>query len=403
MSSKIINKIGKLQQSLILLLFVSALLIFLDLGLFSFSFLIGLFLITLTLNKTPSLTQPKGLMWYLFAFLIAAAVSILFSEISIKFIQIKFYIQTIYWFLLAVIVSNIYPFINKRSLSKYVLGATILLLILYVVGFRKNMPQNFVAFSAIISAPLGYYYLNKNWQKILLAIILFFLLLLNGSRTGALVCLLQAILILLLTIPFFTKYIKLSLLAITLAILFLNLEPVRKSLGSAVLPYNQELGLLLKNPDLVMSTDKSWLIRKAQIQKGKQIFKEHPILGIGYFNFVNYEVKMNLSEIGIKFRAKNIDNRSAHNSYIAILSETGILGFLPIMFFFLLNLIYFFRYINNIGNSFEACVFVSFIGLLIYFYTISSFVGTSSWIMYGLIYGASKFISSNYKTINKIV
>jgi len=391
------NRIPKIEHSLILLLFISALLIFLDLGLFSASFFFGSFLIINFYHRTSSIPVPSGVMWYLFVFIVIALASIIFSGINITFYHFKIYIQTVYWLLLAVIVYNAYPVINKKSLSKYILFSTLLLLILYVIGFRSGMSQNSVSFSVIILAPLGYFYLNRPWKKFTFAVLLIFLMLLNGSRTGAIISFIQSGFILLFSVPILSRYIKPLVAIIILTIVLFNVEPVRKGLGKVVYPYNNELGMLIKDPELVMRTDKSWLTRKAQVQKGKQIFAKHPVLGIGYMNFVKYDIKINFAGLGIDPKMKGIKNRSAHNSYIEILAETGIIGFTAFFLFFIHCLFIFWKSINHIGNSFESNVFVSLLGMLVYFYTISAYLGTSSWIMYGLFAGATLLINNETK------
>jgi len=392
--SKIALQINNTQHKLIMLIFVCAVLIFLDLGLFSLSFIFGSFLILYSLNKQITIFRISGSIWFLASFLIVALTSILFSELYITLNHVKLYIQTLYWFLLAVIVYNGYPTINKRSLSKCILLSTLVLLILYVIGFRHGLTQNAVAYIVIIFSPLGYFYLQKDWQKAIYAILLIFLMLLNGSRTGAIVSIIQSGLIIILSNSNLSRYFKLTIIILVLLISLFNIEPVRKSLGYAVFGYNQRLGILLKDPELVLRTDKSWLIRRAQVQKGKQIFAEHPILGIGYSNFTKYDVNIDLLKIGIykKLSKKSVQNRSAHNTYVAILAETGILGFFSIVLLFITLLVRFWKNSNNLGNKFEGLVFVSFIGLLVYFYTISSLMGTNTWIMFGLIAGAANSV-----------
>ena len=179
------------QQTLIMLLFVSATLIFLDLGVFSASFIFGASLILITLSRKPALLKPKGMMWFLFAFLVIALLSLVFSELSLVFGHLKLYIQTVYWFLLSVIIFNLYPLINKRILSKYILFSVLMLLLLYVSGFKVGA-QNSVAFTIIILAPLSYYCIKNFWFKAVFASLLVFLMLLNGLRSGAIISFVQS-------------------------------------------------------------------------------------------------------------------------------------------------------------------------------------------------------------------
>ena len=389
------------QQTLTILLFVSATLIFLDLGIFSVSFIFGAALILITLSRKPALLKPKGLMWLLFAFLVIALLSLFFSELPLTSGHFKLYIQTVYWFLLAVIVFNLYPFINKRILSKYVLFSVFLLLLLYVLGLKVGS-QNAVAFTVIILAPLGYYYIKNFWFKMFFASLLVFLMLLNGSRSGAIISFVQSGLIILLTLPKFNKYFKTISIIFVLLIGLFTTETMLSTVGSAIYPYNDRLGELMMNTEYVLLNDMSWLQRQAQIQKGKQIFADNPVLGIGYLKFSDFDIKIDESKIESDRPLRNIDNRSSHNSYINWLAETGALGFGSMIFFFISILTIFWKRIRYLPGQFESTLFVSFLGMLIYFYTISAYLGTSTWIMYGIIAGGASAINKKNNIKSRI-
>ena len=86
---------------------------------------------------------------------------------------------------------------------------------------------------------------------------------------------------------------------------------------------------------------------------------------------------------------KRSDNRSTHNTYITLLSEFGVIGTtLWILFIFpFLWLMY--KRLKTI-NDFEYMIFVTTIGMSVYFYTIAALYGTAAWLFYGLIYGCYK-------------
>lgn len=388
------SSVFRYQHTLILLLFVSATLIFLDLSLFSASFIFGASLIVLTLMRRSALLKPRGIMWLLFAFLPVALLSWIFSEIELTGREIRLYIQTIYWFLLAVIIYNLYPFLDKQKLSKYIFFSTLLLLGLYVSGFRVGLTQNGVAFTVIIIAPLSFFFLRNIWLKILFAGILVFLILLNGSRSGAVISFGQSLLIILFSLPAVRKYMKTILVAAGILMVLFTTETTLSIVGEAIYPINPRMGELLTNTEYVLRNDMSWLQRQAQIQKGKQIFAEHPVLGIGYTNFVAYDIEIDESKIEADRRLKNIDNRSSHNTYVSWLAETGALGFGIMVLFFLYLLIRFWRNLHLLPDRFESGLLISFLGMLIYFYTIAAQMGTSTWIMYGIIAGGANALSA---------
>jgi O-antigen ligase len=339
-------------------------------------------------------------MWFLFVFLIVAFLSILLSELNFTEEQAIKYLQTVYWFFLAVIVYNLYPFIEKERLSKYIFFSVLLLLVLYIVGLKVGS-QNGVAFVVIVFAPLGFFFLKKLWIKAGFTVILVFLMLLNGSRTGALISSIQSILIILLSLPRLNRYFKTLLIAgLTIFAVFIN-ETILEKIGGFVMPFNERLGMLMVDTQFVLHNDISWLQRQAQIQKGKQIFEKHPIIGIGYLNFVRFYIDIDESQIETDRKLRNIDYRSSHNSYVSIISETGIIGFTVMILFYLINIVNFWKSTRIIGNTFEASVFISFFGMLIYFYMISGHLGTSTWIIYGLATAASLKVSKRAAMLKK--
>jgi O-antigen ligase len=290
-----------------------------------------------------------------------------------------------------------YAKISKKTLSKGVFFTVLLLMILYVSGFSVGT-QNSIAFTAIIFSPLGFYYLKSVTYKLIFSLVIVYLLLLNGSRSGAIISIVQAILVFFSAVPRLRRYMKALIIGAFLFSFLAFSDELMEGLGGVVYPYNQELGELLINTNYVLNNDLSWLQRKAQVQKAKQIFEEHPILGVGFSNFPSYDIRIDELAVGGDIALKGIENRSAHNSYFEVLAETGLIGFVLFCVFFIGVLLTFWRNLNSIVSEFEVCIFVSLIGMLIYFYSISAYLGTSSWIMYSL-YAAGSHKARNIKSL----
>lgn len=393
MSPEIIN-LGKNRQILLLFLFSLATLAIFDLGNISFSFVFGAALVILSLNESRFFFTPRGLTKFLIIFVFIAFISLAFSEVPATGTTLLRAVQLVYWLLLALFVYNSYDYIDKNLLSLVILISALLFLILDITFM--SLSQNAVAFTVIIMGPLGYFFLKRYFLKLLYALLLMFLILLNGSRTGAILCFVQLVLVFFLFTPRLIRYSRFLLILVAILAVSLNLKPVRTALGKFVNPYNESLGELLLNPDNVFRNDMSWLQRRAQINKGKQIFELHPLLGIGIFNFPRYGIDIDVSNIETdRGKIRNIKYRSAHNSYVALLAETGVLGFSAIILMFAFALWPFLKKLNQIGNTFEGCVFISMIGLLGYFYLISGFFGSSAWLTYGLILGAASKIKTD--------
>ncbi len=387
------NGLGKKRTTLLLGLFALATVIIFDIGSISLSFIFGSMLILISLRDYRFFFIPRGLSKFLMAFVCIAFISLTVTDVPPNRATPVRSIQLIYWLLLALYVDNSYEYIKKEILSRVVLISTLIFIILDISIL--SMSQNGVAFTIIIMGPLGYFCLQKYYQKCLYAVALLFLILLNGSRSAAVISVVQTVIAFILFTPRIQNKARLWLVVFIVIVLSINLAPIRKTLGNFVYPINKEVGTLLINPESVFRNDMSWLIRKAQINKGFQIYEQYPVFGIGIFNFPRYNIDIDVSNIETDRRViRSIDNRSSHNVYIGLLSETGILGFSTIILMFIFALVSFIKRMNDIKDSFEGCVFISFIGLLIYFYTVANFFGTSSWIVYGLILGASTRLTS---------
>jgi len=295
--------------------------------------------------------------------------------------------------LLAILFYNSYVYFDKDKLSRIVFVS--LLCAMFVDTAISQMAQNHIAFNVIIMGPLGYYFLKKYPVRIFYGLSLVILMILNGSRTGAILSILQFILFLALFSPSLSRKVGFIVMILLLIGVGFNIAPARIKAGEIITPINARVGEFLQDPERVFRNDMSWLQRKAQINKGFQIFHERPLFGIGIFNFPQYYVDIDVSNIETDRQSiRNIDHRSSHNTYIGLLAETGLLGFSIIILMFGLALWPFIKNLNNLGSSFESCMFISLIGLLIYFYFISGFFGTSAWIIYGLVLGASKSLRS---------
>ncbi len=382
--------IGQKRSVLICLIFIFSILTFFNIGAISTSFIFGIMLIILSLSYFKFYFIPRGLSILLLTFIIISLIGLLLSGSPLELQHFKRVIQVLYWFLLAVYIFNSYDYLDKKQLSKVIFIA--ILVYLFINLRYKLVLRNEVAFTVIIMGPMGLFFLPKYIYRLCYSMVLLILMFVLGSRTGAIICLGQMILFLILFTPRLNGRSKLLITVFILLIVGTNLSPLRKELGQIVLPVNERIGLFLVNPEWVFKNDISWLQRRAQIQKGFQIFKEHPILGIGIFNFQNYEVDIDVTQIqSNRGKIRNIDFRSSHNVYISLLSETGILGFTLVIVMFLLILYHLFVNIDRLGSSFEAAIFISFMGMLVYFYFISSFFGTSSWLLYGLTLGAARY------------
>ena len=143
--------------------------------------------------------------------------------------------------------------------------------------------------------------------------------------------------------------------------------------------------LLYENKKL-KATDQSYLVRRAQVEKGLTIFSEHPLTGIGLNNFVLYSVQFqgNFEGAELVINKEGLDNISSHNSYINLLAEGGLLIIIPFALLLLYNLFHFIKSYNK-RSQIENAFYWSFIGMCIHLYFISEIVNVFAWFLIGIV------------------
>jgi len=193
----------------------------------------------------------------------------------------------------------------KRVLGSYLSRMSPLLLIISIITYKKN---NFLFYSSIFLLSYS-----------------FFGVIISGERSS-----LVYYLILLLSIVFifnFSKVFKL-LFFFTIIISFLLIMSFDSSLKKRIVDVSIEQ--LYKNKTLDLSQSVYFPLFKTSLI----LFKDKPITGIGPKNF-----REECKNINIK---KGCSTHT-HNIYIQLLSETGILGFIPFVLMYFYSLIVFLK------------------------------------------------------------
>lgn len=380
------------ETRLLNLLFATSIIIFIGLGPVSLSFPIGLYFLYLMHKYVPISITHKSIR-SLTILACGGVVSSILSPMPFSFSNTIILAQMFYWLMLATCVGELYPIIDKVSLSKTIAVCCIILGLCNILFGVAT--QNSVAFTIVILGPLGVFGFKSQKVKIAYMMSLFVIMIFNESRTGFAITSVQMFII--GVYSYKKDKIKQVLLAtFVLLSIFISSPILRMFAGSILEPYNEEVALLLTSPDEVNAYDKSWIQRQVQVQKGIQIFQEHPILGVGPLNFTSYQVKIDLSKLSdnidpneLNAVMKHSENRSAHNSYVTLLAEFGIVGFICWTLFILTYIITSIKKFHDF-DFFDFSVFVAVLGLSVYFYTIAGFYGTSTWLLLGLMYGTKR-------------
>jgi len=174
-----------------------------------------------------------------------------------------------------------------------------------------------------------------------------------------------------------------------MVLFLLSLILVFLSLGLNLLPEPVQSAISLRASTFQnLEQDKSYVFRELMVQKGLKLFEESPIIGVGASRFRKESVMLELSGVYKAYSQSSFDQKSAHNSYVGFLAESGLIGSLPL---FVLILMLAFQGLKAAisyarrENLWALSVMASFIGMSIHMWTISALAGTVTWFAYGLV------------------
>lgn len=139
-----------------------------------------------------------------------------------------------------------------------------------------------------------------------------------------------------------------------------------------------------------LDQDKSFLVRRVMVQKGWRLFLENPIVGVGPGRFTRSMAEVQLPSRLRYYSSERINARSAHNSYIALLAETGLMGTLTYAVLMLALLWRSFKAawrLMLVRQPWGLAIAAGLTGMSVHMWVISGLTGTITWMMYGLAAG----------------
>jgi O-antigen ligase len=139
---------------------------------------------------------------------------------------------------------------------------------------------------------------------------------------------------------------------------------------------------------LNLEQDKSYVFRQMMVQKGLKLFKESPLIGVGASRFRKESAELELSGVFQLYSQSRFDRKSAHNSYIGFLAESGLVGSIPLGLLILLLAFKGFKaalWQTRSEELWALSILTSFLGMSIHMWTISALAGTVTWFVYGLV------------------
>lgn len=321
-------------------------------------------------------------------------------------------IQYIYWILTTCFFIIFRKNLNMVELSKWVFYGLIFFSIGFYVldikfgfgvgSFATTASRNAFVFNMLCSVPLSFYYIKHRFglsrvPYFIVGVIL--ILMFTNGRSGGIIILIEALIISAIFYPTWLKALKRLIIPMfALYILFQSdgFQPILMRVGASLESINPRLGNLLTGSTAEgnLRMDRSWLERKLQVEKGMEIIGDHPLFGVGPGNYSSYDARLSNLSSYERLSAWNADyfnTRSAHNSYILLMGEFGLVGFLLFVSLQLLGLFNLFKNIFKDQLNETHLPLVSLLGMSMHFYAIVSITGAITWFILGLALSVSTF------------
>lgn len=138
-----------------------------------------------------------------------------------------------------------------------------------------------------------------------------------------------------------------------------------------------------------LDRDKSYQIRVLMIQKSLRLFEQSPVFGAGLGRFDRTSVDLDRPVV-LNRSEQSYNRRSAHNSYAALLAETGLAGVLPFAVLLMVlagaGLAAAVRLAAQ-GEAWALSIYVSLLTMSVHLWTISALTNTTAWFTYGMVAG----------------
>ena len=137
--------------------------------------------------------------------------------------------------------------------------------------------------------------------------------------------------------------------------------------------------------------DKSYATRILMQQKAWTLFAQRPIFGVGRGEFRNNEVTFNFAGLPFSPDSRtNFNHFASHNSYAALLAETGVVGMLPyvaLVFTLIFSGIRSALSLGRRGSVWPVACIAGVVALSIHLWSIDNLQTTSTWFLYGIAAG----------------
>lgn len=361
----------------------------------SFYFIAGLYFKTLRSYKKFSRKLNTGIPFWALLFAVGSIISVLnipggWGSANFR-LSLSALPNYIYWSLIIVFLNRYRGIIDYQKVKKYIFLGTTLYIPFYFLRenfltgipiFQKTSPNN-LAFLMVCYSSVSISYVKAN--KSMFYTLLYFagilaLMLFLGRRAGFALVLISGLLTILVNKVNLKKAVFYGFGLFTL-ILISQLPFVEGLVKSA----NPRIYQLAYQREQLIQEDRSYLTRVAMAEKGIYLFKNYPVSGVGIINFHRTEGVIGGDFTGSRYvvNKAEINELSAHNSYISVLSEGGLVLFIPWIMILLSVLIKFIVNIKKIEHEYYP-LFWGFFGMIIHYSSIVGYVNVYSWFLLAL-------------------
>jgi O-antigen ligase len=389
----------RITKPLLLATFFMAFPVFTIVQNISFFFLVYFFYTINPITHQPF--RPKSFMGLAALFMIFAAfLSTISAAINIgveHFINaVKVLPNYTYWGVLIIFLGNIiFKFATYEQLGRMVFWGVcanvasryIFYPLLEFIPFYSFGSANSFAFQLIIYAPIASSYIHKKYNNYLYTFCFIGIIslagILSGSRSASILVLIGSS-----TSVLLGNFIQMTIMLFlgTLASFIIPALIESPQVKTTLHDLNPRTYELIYETENTLQTDRSYLTRLAMIEKGLNIFEDHPISGIGIGNFMATEYAIDFKFEGsefIEYQEEHLMHTNSHNSYISFLSEGGILLLIPMLILIFSPTVFFITHYFSIPNEHKG-LFIGIVFMSIHSWFIAGMVNVMGWFLLGL-------------------
>jgi O-antigen ligase len=139
-----------------------------------------------------------------------------------------------------------------------------------------------------------------------------------------------------------------------------------------------------------LDRDKSYAVRSFMVDKAVGLFERSPWFGAGVGRFASESVPLELPPALRAFSASGYQRRSAHNAYLGLLAESGIIGAAPLVVLVLFLVgggVWAVRGHALRGETWAIPIFAGFVAMSVHLTLLSGLTNTATWFVFGLVAG----------------